>query len=410
VKYLNTSKDYPLFILSLMMALPLAISLRTAFAQTIEANTLLMERVWTRDGNGNDKTTFVPNDVIQYTTLIRNTYNQPVKAMIRFEAHGPTWVGDIQNPADRFIFLYEQQEVDVPVGLTGYYSPSTIPNSAQPGSYRVTISISWPEGGKALDGFPFFSIPGTLATDISTFLSDGVTPTSAGGATVGPGSALVYKITVTNTSHPSTGNPSVDNTGVVLTDPLPPEIFDIIGTPTTDHGTCNKAGAHPSTTITCLLGSLAPGETATIYFTASIIVRDPSGEPKPPESFVNTVHVESDQQGLTSASVKTLVTAEELTDAEALAFLDAAAGCVALAGIGSIAGWVWEMLGRDLATGQPSTYREKLVQAVDLGSKDMLVETLRLGGHQVGLRKDVFSPIVDSVECIAGFRAFLSQH
>jgi uncharacterized repeat protein (TIGR01451 family) len=417
VKQLNTFKDYLLFIFGLMT---FATGLSPAFAQTTQPNTLTIERVWTRDGNGNDKTTFVPNDAIQYVTLISNTYSQPVKMKIRFEAAGPTWLGGAGNPAYRSIALYEQQDVDVPVGLSGYYTPSTIPASAQPGEYGVGIFICWGETGGGSPGSSCtgtstvnsgsFNIPGTLATDITTFLPDGITPTSAAGATVGPGSALVYKITITNTS-------SADNTGVVLTDTLPPELFDLISDGTaeifTDHGTCEKVGSWgtmPPTTVICQLGNLGAHETATISYMASILVRDPSGEPQPPESFVHTVHVKSDQQDLTSASVKTLVTAEELTDAEALAFLDAAAGCVTLVPIiGPLAGWVWEMLGRDLATGQPSPYIEKLVQAADLGSKDMLVWTLKKGGYQVGLPEKVFPLAADSAGCVAGFRSFLGR-
>jgi hypothetical protein len=67
VKQLNTFKDYLLSIFGLMTFIT---GLSPAFAQTTDANILTIERVWTRDGNGNDKTTFIPNDAIQYVTLI----------------------------------------------------------------------------------------------------------------------------------------------------------------------------------------------------------------------------------------------------------------------------------------------------------------------------------------------------
>jgi uncharacterized repeat protein (TIGR01451 family) len=209
-----------------------------------------------------------------------------------------------------------------------------------------------------------FYVPGSLATDITTFRSDGTTPTSA---IVGVGGALMYKITVTNTSYLFE-----DNTGVILTDPLPPEVFAIIKPPTgepivTDHGTCTMAtapGSLPPVTVTCALGSLAPGETATVYFTASIRVRHPSGRPQPPESFVNTVHVKSDQQSLTSTSVKTLVTLSELTDADIEAFFDAVRGCVSLVlPRERYLGLAWEVLGRDLPAGQPNPYIEWFARA-----------------------------------------------
>lgn len=102
----------------------------------VVAAQLTVERVWTQDADGNDKTIFIPGDAIRYMTLIRNTYNEPVKMRIRYMAAGPTWtwgVGGTENPAFRDIYRYIQRDVDVPVGLTGYYSPWIISASAQPG-------------------------------------------------------------------------------------------------------------------------------------------------------------------------------------------------------------------------------------------------------------------------------------
>jgi hypothetical protein len=87
---------------------------------------LTIERVWTQDADGNDKTIFIPGDPIRYATLISNTYDQPVKATIRFYAAGPTWVW-------RDIYNYVENDVMVPVGMAAHYSPSAIPASAQPG-------------------------------------------------------------------------------------------------------------------------------------------------------------------------------------------------------------------------------------------------------------------------------------
>jgi len=171
-------------------------------------------------------------------------------------------------------------------------------------------------------------------------------------------------------------------------------------------------GSLPPITVTCALGSLAPGETATVSFTASITVRDPTNPAaQPPKSVVNTVHVESDQQARTSTSVKTLVTVSDLKDADILAFLDTTAGCVSVVPvIGWAAGWVWEMLGRDLATGQPNSHGKALARAVTIGSEEVLVWTLDKGGQKVGLPEKTFIPAVDSTKCIVGFKAFLESH
>jgi uncharacterized repeat protein (TIGR01451 family) len=226
-----------------------------------------------------------------------------------------------------------------------------------------------------------FSIPGSLATNITTFLSDGVTPTSAAGA--GPGEALVYKITVTNT-----GSPPVDNTGVVLTDQLPKEIFDIVGAPTTDRGTCGKTGSWPSTTVTCQLGSLAYGETATVSFTASIIVRDPSGLPQPPANFANKVFVRSDQQtSETSASVETVINIKGISCQDYNQFVDTVESFVGLApGIGTLAGFVWRIAGKPLqGSCTPQSYPAALVEAKLLASEELLGNVLDLIAADAGL-------------------------
>jgi uncharacterized repeat protein (TIGR01451 family) len=395
-----------LLLCALLLALP-------TIAAAQQAGALVIDLVWTTDGNGNDKTTFMPGDAIRYTTIIRNTYNSPVNMWIYFEASGPLLPGSgVLAPAFRYIYTYIQRDVIVPVGLAGYYSPWTIPSSAQPGTYGIQIGICWNESsvttgtncsGTGTANYSLFSVPGTLATDITTFLSDGVTPTSAVGE-AGPGGALFYKISVTNTS-------SANNTGVVLTDQLPPEIFDIIGTPTTDHGTCDKSGSWPSTTITCRLGSLAPHETATIYFTASIIVRHPSGEPRPPGSFVNNVYVRSDQQNReTSASVETVINVKGISDADYNELVRTVESCVGLVpGIGTLAGFVWQIIGRDIESGQPRPYPEKLVNAAELGSKELAQTVLDEIGSDVGL-EDI-TPDLDAAECItAAWKFFYDTH
>jgi uncharacterized repeat protein (TIGR01451 family) len=327
---------------------------------------VMVDRVWTQDGNGNDKATFNPGDAIRYTTTIRNPLNRPVKMWIRFEAGGPIPHVDPFHRIQRDIYLYQQREVIVPAGLAGYYSPSTILATDQPGEYFISVSICYDEtsvttgtrcSGIYTSNEGRFSIPGNLATKMTSFLPDGVTSTSAVG--VDPGAALVYKITVTNTS-------SVNNTGVILTDLLPREIFAIIATPTsprTDHGSCSTVGSWPSATLACLLGRLAPDETATISFTASIIFRNPDGSPRPPDTFVNKVYVRSDQQSFdTSASVETLVNSEELFKCEDFQDLAAAAKIAAGVIIGNtvpFGGLAWSIAGGIIPTTcQPKPFPE----------------------------------------------------
>src|SRR6266571_5650636 len=84
---------------------------------------LTIQRIWTRDGNGKDKPSFNPGDAIQYTTYIYNSSSKTVTMKITFEATGPI------GPNPKVIYDYSQGSVKVPPGLSGWYSPSTVPTS-----------------------------------------------------------------------------------------------------------------------------------------------------------------------------------------------------------------------------------------------------------------------------------------
>jgi hypothetical protein len=113
-----------------------------AIAASQQAGALFIDRVWTTDGNGNEKTAFSPGDTINYRTFIKNTYNRPANMWILFEAGGPGTAG---TPPFRYIYSYIQRDVIVPVSQAGYYSPSTIPADASPGEYFIEIAICWDE-------------------------------------------------------------------------------------------------------------------------------------------------------------------------------------------------------------------------------------------------------------------------
>lgn len=390
--------------LLMMMSLPLMMSPRTAFAQTATAADagLSIERVWTRDGNGNDKTTFVPSDALQYTTLIRNTYDHSVKMKIHFEAGGPTWAGDAgPNPAFRFIYSYTQENVNVPPGRSGYYSPWTIPTSAKPGSYYASVGIGWSDdsgGYVQTQGSGLFDIPGILATSMKTYLldsqgnsTDEITSASGNVANgVGPGGGLEYRITVTNTS-------SANTTGVILTDPLPREIFDLIGTATTDHGTCDKTGSWPSIKVSCQLGSLASHETATVSMKASILVRSPDGTPFPPKGITNKVSVNSDQQPTSSIAASLVRTAlTPLSDNDFNAFKETAKACLGVVSpLGFLAGFT-----DTLITGTEKTLLTKAAKLAKESGEETLVVMLNQIGIDSGLPRNLVPHIADVAQCV----------
>jgi hypothetical protein len=101
----------------------------TAFAQATTTPAVTVERVWTRDGNGQNKNNFVPGDAIQYTVIVKNSRNTTVTAMFVFEATGP-----------RQIFSWKQNASVAP-GISGYYSPAAVPNDAPPGTYTLRVTV-----------------------------------------------------------------------------------------------------------------------------------------------------------------------------------------------------------------------------------------------------------------------------
>ncbi|HEX6477894.1 MAG TPA: hypothetical protein VF043_03545 [Ktedonobacteraceae bacterium] len=113
-----------------VISLPSLMPLSTAFAQAASPSSVTVERVWTRDGNGQDKSNFVTGDAIQYTVLVRNTGNTAVTATFVLKTTGP-----------RQIFSWNE-DVPVPPGFSGYYSPSAIPNDAPPGTYTLQVTVT----------------------------------------------------------------------------------------------------------------------------------------------------------------------------------------------------------------------------------------------------------------------------
>ena len=83
-----------------------------------------IQRVLTRDGNGNEKARFQLGDPIQYAALINNTSGQAQSATFKFAAYAPAPPG---SPTSEVQIYNWTQDASVPPGVSGWYSPSTIP-------------------------------------------------------------------------------------------------------------------------------------------------------------------------------------------------------------------------------------------------------------------------------------------
>src|SRR2546430_6125710 len=98
---------------------------------TNTSSAVTVQKVWTADGNNNTKTSFAPGDTIHYLVQVNNPNSTTVTATFTFVATGPqkifSWSGS----------------VPVPPGTTSYYYPTTVPSTAPPGTYTLTVTVTY---------------------------------------------------------------------------------------------------------------------------------------------------------------------------------------------------------------------------------------------------------------------------
>jgi murein DD-endopeptidase MepM/ murein hydrolase activator NlpD len=88
---------------------------------------------WTTDENNNPKTSFARGEAIRYATEVRNVRNAPATAIFTFTVGSIfRWQGSVTVPSGGCCS-----------GLARFYSPSTIPTSASPGTYNLEVLISY---------------------------------------------------------------------------------------------------------------------------------------------------------------------------------------------------------------------------------------------------------------------------
>ncbi|MBO3753183.1 hypothetical protein J5X84_44745 [Streptosporangiaceae bacterium NEAU-GS5] len=94
---------------------------------------IAIKRVWTRDGSGDDKSTFRCGDNLQFAGNLTNTFNKAVDAEI------------VVHAFDRKILDIHRA---IPPGQFYFYTPSMVPGGATAGTDVFSISISY--GQKSL--------------------------------------------------------------------------------------------------------------------------------------------------------------------------------------------------------------------------------------------------------------------
>lgn len=97
---------------------------------------LSVQSVWVGDIHQNHRTVLNSGDTATYHMDVYNTTGKTMQVEIEFE------VFDIDGPSS-YSYSYTAHKINMPAGLTRFYSPSTIPLNATTDDYMARISI-WP--------------------------------------------------------------------------------------------------------------------------------------------------------------------------------------------------------------------------------------------------------------------------
>ena len=132
-------------------------------------------------------------------------------------------------------------------------SPTLSHTYAAPGTYHASLTVTDSRGAEST---------GPATRDVTVDAGADLDVHASGPATARNSSVAAYTITVTNDGPASAS-------GVVATDKLPPKAtFKSVDV--SPAATCTRAIASNVTTVTCTVGTLAPGATATITLQAKL--------------------------------------------------------------------------------------------------------------------------------------------
>jgi hypothetical protein len=120
--------------------------LTAVFTVTSSTPTVTVERAFTRDGNGNEKSSFAPGDAIQYAEVLNNSNSSSVTATFDIQ---------VTNPSRSVIFS-DHWNMTLPGGVVGVYTPSTVPTNAAAGTYNFKVTVTY--NGMSSSGQSQFTI------------------------------------------------------------------------------------------------------------------------------------------------------------------------------------------------------------------------------------------------------------
>jgi hypothetical protein len=105
-------------------------------AASAKTGPLSVQSVWVGDIHQNHRTVLNSGDTATYHMDVYNTTGKTMKVDIEFE------VFDFEGPSS-YSYYYTARQINMPAGLTRFYSPSTISLNATTEDYMAMISI-WP--------------------------------------------------------------------------------------------------------------------------------------------------------------------------------------------------------------------------------------------------------------------------
>jgi hypothetical protein len=118
-----------------LMTIGALVAAPTASAKT---GPLSVQSVWVGDIHQNHRTVLNSGDTATYHMDVYNTTGKTMQVEIEFE------VFDIEGPSS-YSYYYTAHKINMPAGLTQFYSPAAISLNATTDNYMARISI-WPTG------------------------------------------------------------------------------------------------------------------------------------------------------------------------------------------------------------------------------------------------------------------------